>query len=172
MASRMQLLTLPSVPATAATASGIVARITLHDTAAAGAIAGLAGLLALIAVFAVSPESQKTVRLWIRHRAEHTIARAESFEIRRNARAATCGRSWTRDGAREIREAAASSERPVVSLPDVMRITRLNHLDAAEQRSQNGGAPDSDIGENGNVRAPLEVVQDRAATPEQGASLR
>jgi hypothetical protein len=163
----MKVLALPSLPATAATGSGIAARVTLHDTTTALLIAGLAGLLALIAVFAVSPECQKTLRLWIRHRAEHRIAGAKSFEIRRRARAATCGRRWTKDGAKEIREATVSSGSAAVDLSDVMRITRLYQRGTAEWRSQDGCVPASDASDNGSTHGSLEVLQGRAPKPEQ-----
>jgi hypothetical protein len=121
---RVGVLALPSVPATAATGAGIAVRITFHDPALAWAIAGLAGLLTLLGIFVVSAEAQETIRVWIRHRAEHRLAAAEAFEIRRRIRAATCGKRWTARSAAKIRQDAAACERPSISLEEIMRITR------------------------------------------------
>jgi hypothetical protein len=160
MADRLQRVALPSVPATAATSAGIAAKLVLHDTAAAWAIASLAGLLTLIAIFAASSECQKTLRVWIRHRAEHRIAGAKSFEIRRRARVATSGPRWSKAGAREVRQAAASFRGSAVDLSDVMLITRIDRLGAPRQRLQDGYSRPHP-GEDNGIRVPLEVVQER-----------
>jgi hypothetical protein len=160
MANRIQLFALPSVPGTVATGAWLTARLTLHDTAAACVIAALAGLLALIGVFVVSPETQKTLRLWIRHRAEHRIAAATSFEIRRRAWAATRGRAWTRASANEIRQAGAKFNVSKVTLSEVMLITRMGQLEKAgiTRKAENG--PSSREINDDVARVPLEIVQD------------
>jgi len=160
MADRVQLFALPSVPGTVATSAGIITRMTFHSTATAWEIAGLAGLLALIAVFAVSSESQKTLRLWIRHRAEHRIAAATSFEIRRRARTATCGRRWTKASARDIRQAAATLRASKAGLPEVMMITRLDRLEAPGRDLKDEGKSSSVRSNANETHAPLEIVQE------------
>lgn len=99
-------------------------RIIFHDSAFALGIAGLAGVLALLGVVAVSAPTQETIRLWIRHRAEHKLAAAERFAIMRRIRAGTGGRRWTKGSAAAIRSSAAAYTSPVASLPEIMRITR------------------------------------------------
>lgn len=123
-AGRMTGLALPTVPATAATSAGIAVKMIFHETSAAWGMASLVGLLALLGVFAVSPEAQETLRLWISHRAEHRLAAAASFEIRRRIKAATCGKRWTRSSADDIRKAAATYNRTSINLPEIMRIIR------------------------------------------------
>ena len=132
---RLGALPLRSVPATAAASTGTAVRLILHEPALAWGMAGLVGLLALLGVFAVSAEAQATMRLWIRHRAEHRLAAVESFEIRRRIRAATSGRRWTQASATKIRQDAAECERPTTSLTEVMRITRSNNPAAVELES-------------------------------------
>src|SRR5512146_843079 len=113
-----------SVPM-AATASGwLAARFLVHDAAAAMVIAGLTGMLTLVAAVLASAQMQETLRTWIRHRAEIKIAAAQASDIRRRSRARTWGPRWTRAGAAEIRQVAASADEQRVSLADIMRITR------------------------------------------------
>lgn len=166
MTGRVQLMTLPSVPATVATGAAIATRMTFHQTAVTWGVAGLTGLLALIAVFAVSPEVQKTLRLWIRHRAEHQIAAATSYEIRRRSRAATCGRRWTKEGANDVRRAAVGFTKSEVSLREVMLISRIDRLGAAGQQPDNGGHSSPNDGKDAETRAPLEIVRHQSHTTE------
>jgi len=159
-------MTLASVPATVATGAAIATRMILHQTAITEGVAGLSGLLALIAVFAVSPETQKTLRLWIRYRAEHRIAAATSYQIRRRTRAATCGRRWTKEGANDIRQAAAEFSLPQVSLHEVMLISRIDRPVAAGQQLNDCGHSSSSSGKNPDMRAPLEIVRHQTPTIE------
>lgn len=122
----MTLLTLPSVPATVAASTGVAFRLTFHEADLAIGMAALTGTFALFSVLLVSPEAQRTIRMWIRHRAEHRLAAAEAFEIRRRIRAATCGRRWSAASAVKIRQGAEACKRPNISLPKVMQITRTD----------------------------------------------
>ncbi len=133
-----------------------------HETAVAWGIACLVGLLTLLGVFAVSAEAQKTVRLWIRHRAEHRLAAAMSFETRRRVQAATCGRRWTKSSAGEIRKAAAAYDQIGISLPEIMRITRGETSAATALELSNGNHNRSQVpGADGAARGPLGVVPQR-----------
>jgi hypothetical protein len=166
MTSRVQLVTLASVPATVATGAAIATRTIFHQTAITEGIAALAGLLALVAVFAVSPETQKTLRMWIRYRAEHRIAAATSYQIRHWTRAAICGRRWTKAGANDIRQAAAEFSKPQVGLHEVMLISRIDRHTVAGQQ-QNDCEPSSSSGGNDtDARAPLEIVRNQAPSIE------
>jgi hypothetical protein len=133
-----------------------------HHTAITWGMACLAGLLALVGVFAVSPEAQKTLRLWIRYRAEHRIAAATSYQIRRWTRAATCGRRWTKAGASDIRQAAAEfGKAQVVNLHEVMLISRIDPRTAG-QYLNDGSHSSSNDGNDIETRAPLEIVRHQA----------
>lgn len=123
---RESRVALTSIPASVATCAGIAFRLTFHDPGLAVGMATLVGTLALISVLLGSSEAQRTVRVWIRHRAEHRLAAADAFEVRRRIRTATCGRRWTEASAAKIRQDAAACERPSISLPEIMRITRLD----------------------------------------------
>jgi hypothetical protein len=158
MTERAQLIALPTVPATAATSAGIAARLVLHDAAVAWGISGVAGLLALIAVIAVSAETQRTLRTWIQHRAEHRVAAAISFAIRRQARAATCGKRRNNASAKEVRRAASKVDWSTAGLADIMVITRMDRGRVVEpdRDRQEGSADDRDECEG---RAALEMIQ-------------
>ena len=108
------------LPAATATSSWLAARFLTHDAALALGLAGLAGLLTVLA----SAEAQRTIRTWIRHRAETRIAAAEAYRIRRQIRAATCGPRWTTAEAARIRDAAAALNSESLGLAEIMRITR------------------------------------------------
>jgi hypothetical protein len=165
MTGRVQLMTLASVPATVATGAAITTWMIFRQTAMTEGVAGLSGLLALIAVFAVSPETQKTLRLWIRYRAEHRIAAAKSYQIRRRTRAATCGRRWTKAGANDVRQAAAEFSEPQVSLHEVMLISRIDRPAAAEQLNDCGHSS-SRSGKDTDTHALLEIVRPQTPTIE------
>ncbi len=108
------------LPAATATSSWLAVRILGHEPALALGAAGLAGLLTLLA----SAEVQRTIRTWIRHRAETRIAGAEAYRIRRQVRAATCGPRWTAADAALIRETAGAADPGQPSLAEIMSITR------------------------------------------------
>jgi hypothetical protein len=108
------------LPAATATSTWLAGRFLGHDPASALKLAGLAGLLTLLA----SAEAQRTIRTWIRHRAETRIAAAEAYRIRRQTRAATCGPRWRTADAARIRETAATLNPDHPSLAEIMRITR------------------------------------------------
>lgn len=166
MTGRVQIITLASVPAPVATGAAIATKMVFHQTAITWGMACLTGMLALIGVFAVSPEAQKTLRLWIRYRAEHRTAAATSYQIRRWTRAATCGRRWTKAGANDIRQAAAEfSKAQVVSLQEVMLISRIDQH-AAGQYLNDGDQSSSSDGNDIETRAPLEVVRQQANSTE------
>jgi hypothetical protein len=159
MAGRMGGPALPAVPATLASSAGIAVKMIFHETAAAWGMACLVGLLTLLAVFVVSAEAQKTVRLWIRHRAEHRLAAAKSFEIRRQIQAATCGRRWTKSSADKVRKAAEAYDQISTSLPEIMRITRGQTLAPTVRELGNGNHNGSQVaGGDGATRGRLEVV--------------
>jgi len=70
------------------------------------------------------PAHSRTIRKWIRHRAETRIAAADAYRIRRQIRAATCGLRWTTADAARIRDTAAALNPDHSSLAEIMRITR------------------------------------------------
>jgi hypothetical protein len=108
------------LPAATATSSWLAGRLLGHDAALALGLAGLVGLITLLA----SAEAQRTIRTWIRHRAETRIAAADAYRIRRQIRAATCGLRWTTANAARIRDTAAALNPDHPSLAEIMRITR------------------------------------------------
>jgi hypothetical protein len=160
MTGRVQIITLASAPAPVATGAAIATRMVFHQTAITWGIACLTGLLTLIGVFAVSPEAQKTLRLWIRYRAEHRIAAATSFQIRRWTRAATSGRRLTKAGDSDIRRMAAEFSKPQVSLHEVMLLSRIDQP-AAGQYLNDGGHSSFSGGKDTEARAPLEIVRNQ-----------
>jgi|ERR1035437_883575 hypothetical protein len=166
MTGRVQLVTLASVPATVTTGATIATRMIFHQTAITWGTGGLAGLLALIAVFAVAPETQETLRTWIRFRAEHRIAAITSYQLRRWTRAATRGRHWTKAGANDIRQAAAELSKSLVSLHDVMLISRMDRPDEAGRQLNDAGRSSSNGGKDMEARVPLEIVRHQAHTEE------
>ena len=108
------------LPAATATSSWLTGRLLGHDASLSLGLAGLIGLLTLLA----SPEVQRTIRTWIRHRAESRIAAAEAYRIRHQIRAATCGPRWTAAEATQIRSTAATLDSHHSDLTEIMRITR------------------------------------------------
>ena len=119
------LLALSSIPATSAASTATIFKVIfLRAPALAFGMAGIAGLFSMLGIVLVSSEVQETIRVWIRHRPEKQIAAAESFEIRRRTRAATCGRRWTATRAAKLRQDAAAYKRPGTSLSEIMMITR------------------------------------------------
>jgi hypothetical protein len=112
------------LPAPTVAGTGIAVKIIFHSSALAGLMAGLAGVFTVLGVFAVSAQAHETLRLWIRHHAEHKIAAAEAYETKWRIHAATCGRRWTRDGSAQIRDSAAKYPRTGSSLTEIMAITR------------------------------------------------
>lgn len=146
-------LSLSGIPATATISGWIALRLIFHDSAIAWAIAGPVGLLSLAAIVVASAEAQKTIRLWIRYRAEHRISAAEAFAVRRQISRATCGRHWTSAGASDIRNAAAAYGRPS-GRPEIMRITRLGSS-AEEPYGPDGTDPALRSAADGSGRAQL-----------------
>lgn len=108
------------LPGLTATSSGLAGRLVFHDLDLALALAGLTGLLTLLA----SPEVQRTIRTWLRHRPETLLAAAERYRIRRLVRAATCGSRLSTATAAQVREAAAGLSPDHPDLAEIMRITR------------------------------------------------
>jgi hypothetical protein len=141
-------------------------KMLFHDTQVALGMAGVVGTLALLGVCAVSSEAQKTLRLWIKHRAELMVARTERFKIRRLIKAAICGERWTKSGADEIRKAAAAYQRTDISLTEIMRITRGEQtIDASEEdNSFRHGSPAAgdDV-----TRGPLAIVPQHESIDDQ-----
>ncbi|HEY3879337.1 MAG TPA: hypothetical protein VGM12_12135 [Trebonia sp.] len=84
----------------------------------------LVGFLTLLA----SAEAQRTIRTWIRHRAETRIAAAEAYRIRRQVRAATAGPRMTTTAAAQVRNAAAALNPDRPNLAEIMLITRGSSL--------------------------------------------
>jgi uncharacterized membrane protein YcjF (UPF0283 family) len=132
----------------------------LHSVAAGWGVAGLTALLALAGVFAVAPESQQTLRLWIRYRAQHRMAAAISFSIRRQVRSVTCRSHGTKVGASDVTRAVAKVSWSTTELANLINITRIDEIDqaAAEDSSVSVAASKILVDE---VRPPLEIVQDR-----------
>jgi len=118
--SRIRGILCGCLPAATATSSWFTGRLLGHDASLSLGLAGLVGLLTLLA----SAEVQRTIRTWIRHRAESRVAAAEAYRIRRQIRAATCGRRWTTVDAARIRDTATTLNPHDPSLAEVMRITR------------------------------------------------
>lgn len=108
------------LPGLTATSSGLAGRLVFHDAGLVVVLAGLTGALTLLA----SPETQRTIRAWVRHRPETLIAAAERYRIRRQVRAATCGPRLSTAAAAQIREAAAKLSPDHADLAEIMRITR------------------------------------------------
>jgi hypothetical protein len=104
--------------------------------------------------------------MWIQYRAEHRIAAATSYQIRRWTRAATCGRRWTKAGAYDIRQMAAEFSKPQVSLHDVMLISRIDRPAAAGQQLNDCGHSSSRSDKDTDARAPLEIVRNQAPSME------
>lgn len=105
---------------TAASGGWFASRLVVHDAGLGLGMAALAGLLTLLA----SPETQRTIRTWIQHRAEARLAAAEAYRIRHLVRAAVSGPRLTATAAAQVRDAAVAlaPERP--SLAEIMLITR------------------------------------------------
>lgn len=131
------LLGLSSIPPTSAIGTAVAFRAVFREPLLAFGAGGLVCLFATLGIVLVSPDVQRTIRVWIRHHPEHRIAAAKSYEIRRLARAATCGRRWTAKSAAKIRQDAAAYKRSETSLSKIMSITRTNStgLSAPQQNA-------------------------------------